>query len=210
MFSNKKFLIITLLFGSIWGCLEVLLNDSLSIINISRLEIFLAAAGILVLAAARIIYNKPGSSLLIGIIAALYKVFAVAFFPCQMLAVIIEAAAFDLIYSYADKRVEERNPLRGFIGSISAYLGFAAFALSITYMVRNSYWVAGGIPRIIDYIFISGSYAALASFPAVLVGAWMGRWLRQKLLPLEEARPLIYYSGTIALAVLCWLTWIIL
>lgn len=210
MLKDKRLLISIILFGFIWGCLEVMIHDSLGLINSKQTAPILTATGILILAAARIFCNKPGSSFMIGVVAALFKVFSLEFFPCQMLAVVIEAASFDLIYSYADRRVGERNPLRGFIGSISAYLGFAAFALSITYIFRYSYWVTGGVEKVLDYIFISGSYAALASFPAVLVGDRFGRLLQPRILLLEESRPIIYYSGATTLVILCWLIGVLL
>jgi hypothetical protein len=210
MLKTKRLLITILLFGFIWGCLEVVLKDSLMLLNVERTSYILTATGILILAIARIICNKPGSSLLIGMVAALFKVLSLDFFACQMFAIVIEAGSFDIIYSYLDKKVADRNPVRGFIGSISAYLGFVAFALSITYIVRYSYWVTGGWEKIKDYIFVSGSYAALASFPAVLIGAWIGRIVQPKLLSLQESRPVIYYSGAISLVVLCWLVGILL
>ncbi len=209
MLKNKKLLITILLFGFVWGCLEVVLKDSLMLLNVKRTSYILTAIGILVLAIARKIYNKPGSTFLIGIVAAMFKVLSLDFYACQMLAIIIEAGAFDLTYSYLDKRLSERNPVRGFIGSISAYLGFAAFAFSITYIVRYSYWVAGGMSKIMDYIFVSGSYAALASFPAVLIGAWIGKKVQPKLLSLEESRPAFYYSGAVSLVVICWIVGIL-
>jgi len=209
MLKNKKHLIMLLLFGFIWGCLEVVFKDSLMLLNVDRTAHILTATGILILAIARIIYNKPGSSLIIGIVAAMFKVLSLDFYACQMLAIVIEAASFDLLYSYLDKRISERNPARGLIGSISAYFGFAAFAFSITYIVRYSYWVTEGISKIKDYIFVTGSYAALASFPAVLIGGWIGRKLSPRLLSLEESRPVVYYSGAISLVVLCWLVGIL-
>jgi hypothetical protein len=59
-------------------------------------------------------------------------------------------------------------------GAISAYSGYALFALVITYIVRYDPWVAGGWPKVSHHIFVGGSYAALTALLAIPLGYWLG------------------------------------
>lgn len=57
---------------------------------------------------------------------------------------------------------------------VSAYGGYALFALLITYIIGYGYWVSEGLPKVLHHIFVSGSLAALIAVAVVPFGYWVG------------------------------------
>ena len=65
------------------------------------------------------------------------------------------------------------------IGLVSAYTGRALFAVTITYLWRYHYWTEAGLPKVVDYIFISGTLAALIGAVAVTLGFNFGTVIKK-------------------------------
>ena len=81
-------------------------------------------------------------------------------------------------------------------GSVFTYL-FVFFAALI---VRNEFWVAGGLGRAADHILVTGSLTALAALPAALLGYRSGLGCRT----FAETRPQWVYSAALAASALLW------
>ena len=90
-----------------------------------------------------------------------------------------------------------QSSLAGLVGAYSGHLIFALFA---TYIIRNPFWVSGGLPKISEHIFISGSFVALASAQLVPLGYWIGH----KRIPLTVQNSRWVYNGALIFTVIFW------
>lgn len=190
-----------LLFGSLWGLSEVAAGGILYAVEIPSSSIFLAAWAFLILAVARGVVDRPGSSTVIGAVAMLFKLVNASPFICHLLGIFMLGLAFDIaatLLGRSGRRFSFRNMLTGIV---SAYGGYAFFALSITYIVRYDIWVQGGWPKVAHHMFISGSIAALVAAVVVPIGYYLGTGS----LSLQAKRPRWLYAGTMAGVALLWI-----
>ena len=190
-----------LLFGSLWGLSEVAGGGILYAVEVPSASIFLAAWALFILAVARGLVNKPGSSTVIGAVATLFKLVNASPFICHLLGIFMLGLAFDIaatLLGRSERRFSFRNMLTGIV---SAYGGYALFALSITYVIRYDMWAQGGWPKVAHHIFVSGSIAALVAAAVVPVGYYLGAGS----LSLQAKRPRWLYAGTMAGVVLLWI-----
>jgi len=168
-----------LLFGSLWGMSELWGGDFLYNSGVPFASAWLSAFAVFILAVARGVVNKPGSSTAIGITALLFKLAGAAPFYCHLLAIVMLGASFDLVATLALKRTDKPLLRRGLTGVLGVYIGHASFALLLTYVIRYSFWAEEGLPRILNYVFVSGTITAVAAavlFPlGFRVGADAGR-----------------------------------
>jgi hypothetical protein len=200
MKGNKSWMWL-LFFGSLWGISEVAGGGILYRINISHSSIILSAWAFFILAVARGIINKPGSSVMIGTIAMLFKLINAAPFICHLLGIFMLGAAFDIFASFLMKKERKISWRSILTGSISAYSGYALFALTITYIVQYKYWIAVGLPKVLNHIFASGSIAALLAAVVVPLGFMVG--LKSE--SLSSRNPRWLYAGTLASIVIFWI-----
>ena len=180
---------------------EVAGGGILYAIEVPRASIFLAAWAFLILAFARGIVDKPGSSTAIGAVATLFKLVNAAPFICHLLGIFMLGLAFDIaatLLGRSGKRLSFRNLVTGVV---SAYGGYALFALSITYIIRYDIWVQGGWPKVAQHMFVSGSLAALAAALLVPLGYALGAASQT----LEAKQPRWLYASSLAGVVLLWI-----
>ncbi len=164
----------SILAGSLWGAGEVLIWNLLKIANIEMKSPFVFAYGIFILALSRMLYNKRGISVLIGLIAVSFKFLHSPIFPCQFIAVIIEALCFEAGFFLV-------SPLKSiFIPLFASYLSYASFALTAVYILKVSSWVQRGISGINHYVFINGSFAFIFSIIAFNLAAVSAKYLSKK------------------------------
>lgn len=163
-----------LFFGSLWGISEVVLGGALFESEMPYASIWLTAWAFFVLAIGRGALNKPGSSTVIGAFAALFKLVNAAPYYCHLLGIFLLGFAFDAVSSFLMKHERKISFRSSISGAISAYGGYALFALVITYIVRYEYWTAGGSAKVLHYVFVSGSFAALMAIFLVPLGYWIG------------------------------------
>ena len=197
---NIKYGLLLLLFGSLWGGAEVFAGEALFSDRVPYAEVWLTAWALFVLAVARGIINKPGTSTAIGAFASVYKAVCAAPFFCHILAIFILGLAFDIastLLMRRERRISFRCSLSGIAG---VYSGFALFALVITYLVRYEYWIAGGLAKVLHHIFVSGSVAALAAAVVVPLGYWIG----QSGGVIAEHRPRWTYAGALVALIVLW------
>ena len=192
-----------LFFGSLWGIFEASFGDWLYSNGISHPSIYLTAIALVILAASKVFLPYRWTGTLIGLIAMLFKLVNIPFFACHLLAIFLFGVGFDIAYALVSRFSEGkfRLPLIGMIGN---YFGRALFAFIITYVVQYQYWTAVGLPKVIDYIFISGSIATLLGIIAVPVGDYIGKRIRKLSWP--ELHPQ-YSTMAVLISILC--IWII-
>lgn len=88
-------------------------------------------------------------------------------------------------------------------GLVSTYIGYTLFALTITYVFRYHYWIAEGLPRILRYVGIGGTMAAVGNALFVPVSLRLGRMLREKAVnPFFEFKP-TFAAVSISLITAC-------
>jgi len=189
-----------LLFGSVWGIAEVIVGEGLFGNKVAHASILLSAWAFFMLAMARGVVNLPGSSTAIGAFAALFKLVNAPPFYCHLLGIFFLGLAFDLFSSILMKSKGRVTLRSGISGGLSAYSGYALFALVITYLVRYPHWTAGGLKKVLDHIFVSGSFAALLAVAVVPLGYWIGI----KSGVVSERRPRWAYGGAIVALIFLW------
>jgi len=189
-----------LLFGSLWGVVEVVVGEFLFAHKVPLASVWLTAWAFLMLAAARGLLNEPGSSSVVGGVASLYKLAFAAPYFCHLLGILFLGLAFDIFASLLLKNKRAQVWKRGLTGALSAYTGYALFAIVITYIARYGPWVAGGLPKVVRHIFVGGGYAALACLAVVPAGYWMGErgWAAL------GRHPRWAFAGALALTIVVW------
>ena len=197
---NPKNWLWFILFGSLWGINEVVMGEVLSTSEVPHFSVLLTVIALLILAVARGIVNKPGSSTAIGMIAALFKLANAAPFYCHLLGIFMVGLTFDIFASLLIKSEKTSAVKCGLTGILSAYSGNILFALVITYIIRYETWVSGGWPKVSDHIFVSGSLTALAAAAIVPLGAWLGQKRRVFLFLYSRWA----YSSALAVILLLW------
>jgi hypothetical protein len=199
MKANKHWVWL-LLFGALWGINEVLMGEAFPKHLPTWGSVWLAAWAFLVLATARALWNRPGSSFLIALVAGLFRAVNAAPFFCHILGIALLGLAFDATASLL-LRGEKKGWLRcGLTGLLGVYLGKAFFALTVTYVIRYSYWVEAGSSKVLDHIFVNGSLAALAAALLVPLGFRLG--LSGK--TLTDHRPGWACAGGLVLTLILW------
>ena len=164
-----------LLFGSLWGLVEVGGGEVLYRAGVPQASVFLTGWALFVLAAARGVLNRPGTSSAVGALAALYKLANAAPFYCHLLGIFFLGLVFDVFASLLLRQGRKAGWVRASVsGALSAYTGNALFAVLMTFIVRYKYWVGDGLVKFSRHILISGSYAALAACLLVPLVFWVG------------------------------------
>ncbi len=189
-----------LFFGSLWGIFEVIFGEPFFRDKVPHASVFLSTWAFFVLALARGIRNIPGSSSIIGIFAALFKLVNVSPFFCHLLGIITLGLAFDFFSTLLLKPRRSLFPWATLTGILSSYGGYSLFALIITYLIRYEYWTSGGIEKVLQHIFVEGSFASFISLFIVPLGLWLGS--REKVL--EEYRSKWASVGAVMALVLFW------
>lgn len=164
-----------LFFASLWGLSEVIAGEALYALNVPYASVFLTVWALLILSLGKGFLNKAGSSTLMGCIAALYRMVNAAPFFCHIWGIVFISMAFDLTSSLLMKEGRRFFLRSSLAGITSAYLGNALFAVSMTWVFSNEFWVPSGLSKVLDHVFISGSLVAIAASGVVPLGYWLGR-----------------------------------
>lgn len=162
-----------LFFGSLWGINEVISGEILFQNQVFLAAVWISAWAFFILALARGIMNKPGTSAVIAGIAVAFRLVNAPPFYCHLLAIFLLGVGFDVAATLLIKRGQENFFRRALAGIAGAYGGFALFALIITYIIRYEYWVGGGA-KVINHILVDGSLAAAVSAFLVPIGYKFG------------------------------------
>jgi len=198
--NNFKHWLWLLLFGSLWGVSEVIFGEVLFRNSMTYASVWLTAWAFFVLAVARGVLNKPGSSTVIGIFAVVFKLVNAAPFFCHLLGIFILGLVFDIVSTVLLKHERKVSYRSAVSGVASAYGGYALFSLVITYVIRYEYWSVGGLAKVLHHIFVIGSFAALMAIVAVPLGYWIGVNGGTKM----ECHSRLAYSGVLAALVVLW------
>ena len=159
---KRQALLVVLFCGGLWGLAEAALGGWMYAADLRlAAPVVLALIAFAILAVGRIYLPVPGSSTAIAALAMLFKLLNEPFFGCHLLAILLLGAGFDAAYSLLRGR---HKPL---IGAAGTYLGFALFAVIITYVVRYEHWTRAGLPKVLGYIGGLGTLAAACNAAVV-------------------------------------------
>ena len=103
---KNKMLLVILIFGSVWGCIEVFAGGALTGV-IPHSSVVPSILGLAVLAAARFLLRTPGSSTAIGAVAMLFRLTNAGGYFCHLWAIFLIGVAFDIVVSILGRRWEK-------------------------------------------------------------------------------------------------------
>lgn len=201
---NPKGLAITsiLLFGSLWGLAEL---------GIDRLELaegiprapLLTAAALFFLVAGRRIWDAPGSSLSLAVLASAFKFVQSPFFGCKIAAVLILGGIVDVALSASRGRDSVslwsvRRPAPYARVAVATFTAFVVFGFAARFVLLNPFWVAGGAARMIEYQLFHGTIAAGLSIPATYFALRAGGRITAAARSWGGARRLAYRAAAVA------------
>jgi len=195
---KKKVLLAILIFGSVWGCIEVFAGGALKEV-IPRSSVVPTILGLAVLAAARFLVKTPGSSTAIAVVAVLFRLTNAGGYFCHLWAIFLIGVSFDIVVSILGSRWEKTR-WQGLAGVSSAYLTTSLFSLTLTYIIQYEWWAVAGLPKVLDYIGINGSLIAVGALILVPLGYKLGK----SLMTLSTARPKPAFIGALLLTALFW------
>jgi hypothetical protein len=194
--------VLLFLLGSLWGILEVLGGEAFFRNAVPRASVVLSAWGLLMLAVARAAWNRPGTSTLVGATAALFKLANAAPFYCHLFGILMVGVGFDLAATLWSRRLRPFSGRTLLTAVTAPLLGNAAFGFIITFIIRYKYWAAGGIPKVLNYVFVSGGLTALAGLILVPLGFRLGMGAES----FSLRRPRLALAGAMTALVIVWTT----
>jgi len=162
-----------ILFGSLWGLSEIWVGEAALMKGLPRAPI-LTALAVFFLILTRRLWDVPGSSFALSILAASFKFLQHPFWGCKIAAVLILGATFDIAWSLFREKALERPAGRSAVRSVLAtYAAFALFAHFARYVLQYPYWAVPG--RMMEYQLIEGSIAAALVIPVTVAGLALAR-----------------------------------
>jgi len=161
-----------LVLGSVWGVAEIFGRDLLSDLGVGGGTVWLTAWAILVLSIGRGLWNKIGSSALIGLVATAFKFAGPSPHYCQLLGIASIGLIFDLFASIPARRPQWwRHAL---VGLMTAYGARSFFVLYSVHVAQFDRWVEGGTQMALDHVVRSGSVVAIAALFLAPLGFRIG------------------------------------
>lgn len=173
--KKQQCILAVLFFSSFWGLSEAVLGGALYRANLPYPSVPLSIIGFVVLTFAWVYFPRAGTGILIAACAMLFKFFNTPFFACHLLGILLMGASYDLFFGVF--KIKSR-----WLSAMAAtYLGYALFALMITYVFRYDHWTQGGFAKVLAHVGIAGSIAALGNAVFVPLSFRLGRRLKATL-----------------------------
>lgn len=176
--------------ASAWGLNELIGGETF----------VLTAVALLLLAVARALVNRPGTSTAMAAIAVLFKTVNTAPFLCHLVGIALIGIAFDLTATLLWRR--DRKPyLRAAITGVTcSYLSCFLFAASMVWVFEYKFWAGGGLESVGQYMLSSGSRGAVTALVVVPLGLWVGRLLTRR----AVSHPRIILRAAMATCLALW------
>jgi hypothetical protein len=164
-------LLLVLVFGAIFGMLELFGRDALRAAGIEHKSALLYGVGIIILYASKRVVH-------FALIASLFKATSSNFYPCTVAAVMINGVVFDIFYSTFKGRLDSSLVWRTVAAPVIVYVSYAAFAILAAFILREGSWGADGWAGVRSYLFTSAVTASLISIVTIHLGYYLGNALR--------------------------------
>jgi len=183
---TKRNITWVLVLGSAWGVAEIFGDDLFGGLGLEEASIWLAAWAVLILSIGRGVWNKIGSSAVIGLVAAALKFVGPSPNYCHLLGIVSLGLVFDLFASTLLSHGRSQWWRHALVGLLTAYGARAFFVLYSVHIAHFERWVDGGTQMAIDHVIGSGSVVALAALFLAPLGFRIGE--RCGLVPIRRVR----------------------
>lgn len=171
---TTKNIIWVLVLGSVWGVAEIFGRDLLADFGLGGASIWLAAWAILLLSIGRGVWNKIGSSAIIGLVASAVAFVGPSSNYCHLLGIASLGVFFDIFASSLLSSPRSQSWRHALVGLLTAYGARAFFVVYSTHVAHFERWVEGGTQMALDHVLRSGSVVALAALLLAPLGFRMG------------------------------------
>jgi hypothetical protein len=211
--DKKKLLVGIILFGSLWGFIEVILGSLIADAGYPSGGIMTGFFAIPLLILSRMIFKQPGMQLGMGLIAGTLRIFN-PFVGCQIcsaIAIMAEGAIFEIIFYGISNNLKELKNLtmQSSIGIISAYILFVGGYI-ITQILTPI--VAGAGFYLENLIVFMPKILEAGILPALIASIMVPVIFSVKKLDIS-IKDKIYYPAGIGVSIFCWVavigSWII-
>ena len=164
-----------ILIGSTWGLAEVFGGDLLDRVGATHTSAWLTACAVLMLGIGRGVANRPGSSTVLGLIAALFRLTNAAPHHCHLLGIVTLAVVFDVTATLLIREHRRQAAWGSLVGVASALGGATTFALLARFLLIHQRWIAGGWAAFTEHVVRVGAPAAAAAAILVPLAFALGR-----------------------------------
>ena len=171
-------LLLVLIFGAVFGMLELFGRDALRAAGVEHKSALLYGIGIIILYASKRVAHFRGSVAIMALIASVFKSASGNFYPCQVAAVMINGVVFDIAYSTFKGRLDSSLLQRTLAAPVIVYVSYAAFAILAAFVLREGTWGTDGWAGVRSYLFTGAIAASLISMVTIHLGYYLGNALR--------------------------------
>jgi hypothetical protein len=177
--SKRAGIIVVIAAAGLWGLSETFMGDVFYMFHIPMRAASLTAIGLALLVGARVLFDRPGSSIAAGLLAGAIRCLVPKLYICHFVAIAIEAAAFDASWT-ALKAGRTQSLRRAWLSAaIGAYTSFVAFGLVGAYGFGFGGWVQAGLGGIFSWALRSGTVTSLLLLGLVPVSVLAARRLKR-------------------------------
>jgi hypothetical protein len=173
-----EFILPILALGILWGLAELLPMPTVAYI----------AVGILILTIGRVLLNRAGSSIIIGLVVCAVKALSASCIPCMWGGIMAVAVSYDLLATFFLKTASWSPLKSSFLGMGVAALAAPLFIVWVLWVVPEPYWAEGGLPRVMDYLWTRGVPATLISTLSAPLGFVLAGYLKRFRLATNPSR----------------------
>lgn len=217
--NSRRFVVLSvLLFGSLWGLVELGIGELAWVNDVPRAPI-LTAFGVLFMVLARSLWSVPGSTLALAAVASAYKVLQHPVWGCKLAAVVVVGAIFEVGFTLYERRAGRAawsavpvarsaavsgetapSAARGVWPPVAlsmalTFVSFVVFGYFARYVLLNPYWMAAD--KLLDYQFTQGPVATLLAVPAAWAGLALGARLSESRAMWGRAGWVVYRAAAV-------------
>jgi hypothetical protein len=172
---TTKNILWVLALGSVWGVAELFGKDLLTDFGLGGASIWLAAWALLILSIGRGVWNKIGSSAIIGLVAAAFKFAGPSTNYCHLLGIAALGLFFDIFASSLLTQGRSKWWRSALVGVLSAYGARAFFVWYSVSVAQSDRWIEGGTQMAFDHVVRGGTVVALAALLLAPLGFRIGK-----------------------------------
>ena len=196
---KKETVLGILFFSGIWGISEAVLGGLLYKAGVPYASVVLTIIAFVVLTFAKAYFPQKGIATLIAAFAMLYKFMNAPFFACHLLGILLTGICYDVFFSVF--KIKNKS----LCAAAAVYVNYILFALMMTYVFRYEYWAQAGLIKVLSYVGIGGSIAALGTAVFVPISLRIGEKLKAKYSTPFELQLRLAAGGISAATVLIWM-----
>jgi len=194
-----------LVFGSLWGFSEVIIGSTIHNAGLPSGAIMTGVFALFFLVFSRMVYQKPGMQLGIGLVAGGLRLFNpfVGCHLCSAIAIMAEGLIFEIIWYNISRDMSELNNsiMQCCIGVVSAYFmyigGYIVTQILTPIAAGSNFYLENllfSLPRNLSIGLIAVVIGGII-LPLILLTKKVDITIKDK----------IYYPATLSLSILCWI-----